>query len=103
MEFNYEKWKDKYYNKKVVNIKECLNENNIDTLKKLKVEVEDKIYTENEWEILYLAVLEYYDSTELSDEEKKMQKTLEGTGINREQYNYLLEKINNINTRYNLF
>jgi len=103
MEFNYEKWKDKYYNKKVVNIKECLNENDIDTLKKLKVEVEDKIYTENEWEILYLAVLEYYDSTELSDEEKKMQKTLEGTGINREQYNYLLEKINNINTRYNLF
>lgn len=103
MEFNYEKWKDKYYNKKVVNIKECLDENDIDILKKLKVEVEDKIYTEHEWEILYLAVLEYYDSTELSDEEKKMQKTLEGTGINREQYNYLLEKINNINTRYNLF
>ena len=49
-------------------------------------------------------LLAYYDDPEedLSEEEKQYQKSLENTNVSREEYNKLLDKINNISKIYNL-
>lgn len=100
----YEKWKEKYYNKKYIEIDKYLTELDFDTLTKLGIRAEKKIYTEHELEVLNMDLLAYYDDPEedLSEEEKQYQKSLENTNVSREEYNKLLEKINNISKIYNL-
>lgn len=100
----YEKWKEKYYNKKYIEIEKYLTEFDFDILAKLGIEVENKIYTEHEFEVLNMNLLEYYDDPEedLSEEEKQYQKSLEGTNVSREDYNKVLDRINEINSIYNL-
>lgn len=100
----YEKWKEKYYNKKYIEIEKYLTEFDFDIITKLGIEIEKKIYTEHEFEVLNMNLLEYYDDPEedLSEEEKQYQKSLEGTNVSREDYNKVLDKINEINSIYNL-
>ena len=100
----YEKWKEKYYNKKYIEIEKYLTEFDFDILTKLGIIVEKKIYTEHEFEVLNMSLLEYYDDPEedLSEEEKQYQKSLEGTNVSRENYNKVLDRINEINSIYNL-
>lgn len=100
----YEKWKEKYYNKKYIEIEKYLTEFDFDIITKLGIEVKKKIYTEHEFEVLNMNLLEYYDDPEedLSEEEKQYQKSLEGTNVSRVDYNKLLNKINEINRIYNL-
>lgn len=103
-QFNYEKWSERYYNKKIVKAKEHLNDKDIEDLKKLGVEIEDKIYTESEWEVLTMKLLAYYidENEELSEEEKQFIKSLKGKKISRNRYNELVEKFENINHIYRL-
>lgn len=100
----YEKWKDKYYNKKYIEIEKYLTEDDFDIFNKLGIKVEKKIYTEHDFEVLNMDLLAYYDDPEedLSEEEKQFQKSLDGTNVSREDYNKLLEKINEMNRIYNL-
>lgn len=100
----YEKWKEKYYNKKYIEIEKYLTEFDFDILTKLGIIVEKKIYTEHEFELLNMDLLAYYDDPEedLSEEEKQYQKFLEGTDVSREDYNRVLDRINEINNIYNL-
>lgn len=67
-------------------------------LKKLGITIKNKKHTECEIECLMLELLLYYDDPEeyLSKEEKRYQKSLEGTGVSREEYNKLLNKITKI-------
>ena len=100
----YEKWKEKYYNKKYIEIEKYLTEFDFDILTKLGIRAEKKIYTEHKFEVLNMNLLEYYDDPEedLSEEEKQYQKSLEGTNVSRVDYNKVLNKINEINRIYNL-
>lgn len=100
----YEKWKEKYYNKKYIEIEKYLTEFDFDILTKLGIRAEKKIYTEHKFEVLNMNLLEYYDDPEedLSEEEKQYQKSLEGTNVSREDYNKVLDRINEINSIYNL-
>ncbi len=100
----YEKWKEKYYNKKYIEIDKYLTELDFDALTKLGIRAKKKIYTEHEFEVLKMDLLAYYDDPEedLSEEEKQYQKSLENTNVSREEYNKLLDKINNISKIYNL-
>lgn len=100
----YERWKEKYYNKRYIDIMKYFDSKDIDIINKLGIKVESKLYTEHEFEILNMDYLAYYDDPEeeLSEEEKEFQKSLEGTNVSREDYNKLLEKINEINRIYNL-
>lgn len=100
----YKKWKEKYYNKRYIEIEKYLTEFDFDILTKLRIKVEKKIYTEHEFEVMNMSLLEYYDDPEedLSEEEKQYQKSLEGTNVSKEDYNSVLERINEINSIYNL-
>ena len=94
----YLEWDEKYHNLEILNIRKMLSFKEKRLLKKLGITIKNKKHTECEIECLMLQLLLYYDDPEeyLSIEEKKYQKSLEGTGVSREEYNKLLNKITKI-------
>ena len=71
----------------------------INLLKKLNIKIKNKIYTEQEVEILIMDLLSYYIADDMEIEELKMSKNLP-KDISREEYNKLLEKIDKITEDY---
>ena len=95
----HQEWREKYYNLEIININEYLTQTDRQLLEKLGIKIKDKIYTEFECECLYMDFLKYYDDPEndLSEDERKYQKSLDGTGVTREEYNAVLKKIETLN------
>ena len=94
----HQEWREKYYNLEIININKYLTQADKQLLEKLGIKIKDKIYTEFECECLYMDFLRYYDDPEndLSEDERKYQKSLDGTGVTREEYNEVLKKIEKI-------
>ena len=67
-----------------------------------KIKLKIKIYSEFECECLYMDYLTYYDDPEcdLSEEEKEFQKSLDGTGVTRDEYNKILKKLETLNEHF---
>lgn len=83
----------------IIDINKYLTLNDKKILERLGIKVKDKIYTEYEYECLRMNFLTYYDDPEddLSEEELKYQKSLDGTGVTREEYNTVLKKLETTN------
>ena len=94
----YLEWDEKYHNLEILNIRKMLSFKEKRILKKLGITIKNKKHTECEIECLMLELLLYYDDPEeyLKKKKKKYQKSLEGTGVSREEYNKLLNKITKI-------
>ena len=73
--------------------------NDINLLKKLNINIKNKIYTEQEVEILNMDLLSYYVADDMDEDELKQSKLLP-KDVSREEYNNLLEKINKISEDY---
>ena len=101
MEFDLDKWKEKYRTEEIVNIKEEFTIEELALLKKLGVELKDKVYTEYEFEILDGEVIKFYYEDEMTNDEKEECIPLP-EGVSREEYNNLVEKISKINKEHNL-
>ena len=99
IEKQYKDWDKKYHNLEIIDINKYLTLNDKKILERLGIKVKDKIYTEYEYECLRMIFLTYYDVPEddLSEEELKYQKSLDGTGVTREEYNTVLKKLETIN------
>ena len=97
---NSEGWRDMYMNKEIVDLKKYFTNEEFDLFRKLGIEIKDKIYTEYEIELINNSLYDYYYSEDMSEDEKKQVKSLEETGVTREQYNNLLNKIEQINEEY---
>ena len=91
-------WDEKYHNEQIVNLKNMLTLKERNVLKRLGFYIKNKKYTAYEIECLELNLLVYYDDPEddLTEEERKEQKLLHGTGVNRDEYNQILAKIEKI-------
>lgn len=97
--FDFDSWYDKYSTDEIVDIKKHLNRDDITLLKKLNIKIKNKIYTEQEIEILSMDLLSYYIGDDMEKEESKQSKSLP-KDVSREEYNNLLEKINKISEDY---
>lgn len=97
--FDFDSWYDKYSTEEIVDIKKFLNIDDINLLKKLNIKIKNKIYTEQEVEILNMDLLSYYIADDMEIEEINMSKDLP-KDVSREEYNKLLEKINKITEDY---
>lgn len=82
-----------YYDEKIIDIKTYLDEENLETLKKLGIEIEDKIYTAYEYEVFSGKVSSYYKEDDYSVEDLKFVKSLEGTGVTQEEYDNLIDNM----------
>lgn len=100
-EFDIEKWREKYHNLEIVDLKKYFTIEEFNKLRKLGITIKDKVYTEYEFECLNMDLLAYYKEDGMSEEELEFSKDLEGTGVSREEYNKLLEKVNKINKIHN--
>ena len=97
--FDFDSWYYKYSTKEIVDIKKYLNRDDITLLRKLNIKIKNKIYTEQEVEILSMDLLSYYIADDMEIEELKMSKKLP-KDVSREEYNKLLGKINKIIENY---
>lgn len=53
----YEEWRDRYNNYGYIEITKYLSKKYIDIAKKLKIKIENKLYTQRELEALHLELL----------------------------------------------
>ena len=97
--FDFDSWYDKYSTEESVDIKKHLNGDDITLLKKFNIKIKNKIYTEQEVEILNMDLLSYYIADDMEIEEINMSKDLP-KDVSREEYNNLLEKVNKISEDY---
>lgn len=100
MGLRLDEWKERYENKEIVNIKNEFTNNELELLQKLGVELMDKLYTERDFEMLDMKVISYYYDDTMTDEEKEECIPLPN-GVTREDYNLLVDKIHQINLKYN--
>lgn len=97
--FDFDSWYDKYSTEEIVDIKKFLGMDDINLLKKLNIKIKNKIYTEQEVEILNMDLLSYYIADDMEIEENNMSKDLP-KDVSREEYNNLLEKVNKMSEDY---
>ena len=97
--FDFDSWYDKYSTKEIVDIKKYLNRDDITLLRKLNIKIKNKIYTEQEVEILNMDLLSYYIADDMDEEELK-QSILLPKDVTRGEYNKRLEKVNKISEDY---
>lgn len=90
-----ENWDYKYHNKEIIDIKEELTNNQLETIKKLGIEVKDKIYTEYEYDCLKGELSEY-----IQDEDDEYEaKSLEEKNVSKEEFDNLIKKFDEIDEK----
>lgn len=97
--FDFDSWYEKYSTKELIDLSKHLSKSDISLLKKLDIKIKNKIYTEQEFEVLNMDLLSYYMAEDMEEEEKKESKPLPKE-VSRDEYNKLLEKINKIFEKY---
>lgn len=100
--FDYDKWKEQYYNDKILNLSELFTVENKITLKKLDIVVENKIYTKHEYEIIKFKILCYYKDEDDNEIELQYVKSLEEKNVNPEEFNKLINTIEMIFHKYEI-
>lgn len=98
---DFDLWYETYSTKELVDLKKHLSESDFELLKKLGIEVKDKIYTEQELEYLDMDLIAYYINEEDMDEEEIKESKDLPENVTREEFNELLEKVNNISIKFN--
>lgn len=93
----YKKWYEEYSTVEKIDLRKYFTAQDFEILKKLKIEVKVKIYTEREFEELGSEYILFYYDDSMTNEEKIETKSLKNTGVSREEYNTLLEKFHKIN------
>lgn len=92
---------EKYMNERYIDLKAELTEEEINMLKKFNIQIEDKIYTEYEFDLIMQQLAPYYIDDEIvSKEELDITLPLEPLNITREQYNKLDERLFEIHCKY---
>ena len=98
--FNYEEWNDKYHNRKIINLIDYLNDNDMNILNKLGISVEDKEYTEYELDIIKQELNQYDDRFEIEEYDekvkediRKIKKSLKEKNISNEMFYKLEDKL----------
>ena len=98
---DFDLWYETYSTKELVDLKKHLSESDFELLKKLGIEVKDKIFTEQELEYLDMDLIAYYINEEDMDEEEIKESKDLPENVTREEFNGLLEKVNNISIKFN--
>ncbi len=98
--FNYEEWNDKYHNRKIINLIDYLNDNDMNILNKLGISVENKKYTEYELDVIKQELNQYDDRFEIEEYDekvkediRKIKKSLKEKKISNEMFYKLADKL----------
>lgn len=85
---SYEKWEDRYYNKKIINVKECYKDC-LEVLKKLQIDVKEGEYTQHEYELFKMDVLSYYPD----EQDNEYTKSISEKGVLPHELQNIINRI----------
>lgn len=92
--------KSKDENAKTIKLTDFLNSEDIELIKKLDIEIEEKAYTESEYEFIIFQLLRYYtdedEQRRFKKEDFKYLKSLDEKNVSRDAFNKVLKKVINI-------
>ena len=97
---SFEQWDEIYRNKKIIYIIEEFDESELETLKRLGIIIEDKVYTEYEFECLKLELGKYYIDDNMDEEDWECVEPLEDKNVSREDYNRVKNKFDELDEKY---
>lgn len=97
---SFEQWDEIYRNKKIIYIIEEFNESELEIFKKLGIIIEDKVYTEYEFECLKLELGKYYREDGMDQEDLEYTESLADKNVADEEYNAIMKKIDEIESNY---
>ena len=102
-----EEFMKEYFEKRFINLKNKLNEKDIEILNKLKIGIEDKIYTEHEFELILMKLVRFFNEDKetgdiIFEEEKADNKLLKRCNVSTKEFLYIIDKMYEIEEYYNL-
>ena len=97
---DYEEWHKEYLEKKIINLINELNEKDIDILTKLGIEVQDKIYTQCDFDIFMAKVGAFDKDDTMSELDLEYTKDLNSTEVSQKEYKKIQDKIDKIYDKY---
>lgn len=97
----YKEWQKKYHTEEFIDLSKYFDEKDKQLLKKLGIDIMDKIYTNYEFDVLDENYIEYYEDETMDEEELKMCKKLP-EDVTRDEYNILLKKFEKIQEDFKL-
>lgn len=97
---NFEEWQEKYHTKEFIDIRKLLSPKEIDILKRFGIQIENKIYTEYDYDTLRMRIGEYYIDKDMDEEDLEMSRSLKDADVDEEEYMQLLEKFDSIDKLY---
>ena len=96
----YNNWDERYHHKEYIDLFMYFTQEERDLLKIFDIELENRLYTEFEFEVMYGKLILYYKNEEDMDEEELKECKELPSSINREQFMKLLEIMDNISDKY---
>ena len=96
-------WKEVYYNKLIVDLINNLSEKDILLLKKFNIKVEDKVYTEAEYDGIKMILAQYYIEEDVDGNIVPPILELKDIGVTQEEYEGLLKTFDAIDERYGIY
>lgn len=93
---------DEYYTKEIVNVISELPSELLEIINKLDVEIEDKVYTKNEYDMLKMDVFRFFYDEDDEDEEliEEIKNELEEREITETEYKNILNAFDEIDKKY---
>lgn len=92
---------EQYHNVPVVDVMKELSNESIEIIKKLGIKLENKVYTEYEFDILEGEVFDYYIYEGMTEDERAEVKSLDETGISQEDVAKVIHEIYAISEKHN--
>lgn len=98
--FNYEEWNEKYHNEKFIDLFMYFSPEQKELLKKFDITLEEKLYTEFEFDVIdEKLILFYKDEDEMDEEELKECEELPD-GVDRVRFDELLAVMSKVREKY---
>ena len=98
--FNYEEWNEKYHNEKFIDLFMYFSPEQKELLKKFDITLEEKLYTEFEFDVIdEKLILFYKDEDEMDEEELKECEELQD-GVDRVRFDELLAVMSKVREKY---
>ena len=99
--FNYEEWNEKYHNEKFIDLFKYFSPEQKELLKKFDITLEEKLYTEFEFDVIDEKLILFYKNEEEMDEEQLKECEELPDGIDRAQFDELLAVMSKAREEYN--
>ena len=99
--FNYEEWNEKYHNEKFIDLFKYFSPEQKELLKKFDITLEEKLYTEFEFDVIDEKLILFYKNEEEMDEEQLKECEELPDGVDRAQFDELLAVMSKVREKYN--